>query len=30
MPQLDVVTVVAIVVIVIGLGYLVIKRRSRS
>jgi hypothetical protein len=28
--QFDVVTVVAIVIIVIGAGYLVMKRRSRS
>lgn len=28
--QLDVVTVVAIIVIVIGAGYLILKRRSRS
>jgi hypothetical protein len=28
--QFDVVTVVAIVVIVIGAGYLVLKRRSRT
>ena len=28
--QFDTVTVVAIVVIVIGLGYLIIKRRQRS
>ena len=30
MPQFDVVTVVAIVVILIGAAYLVLKRRSRS
>lgn len=28
--QFDVVTIVAIVIIVIGAGYLVMKRRSRS
>jgi hypothetical protein len=28
--QFDVVTVVAIIVIVIGAGYLILKRRSRS